>query len=79
MLKLSLKHRRNINTYLYSIKSLRNNFITVLYFYKSLNYESSSMRNDHIFFENNVIALAEKLRNRRNKKKLNKQREIIEH
>ena len=33
-----------------------------------------------IFFKNNVIAFAEKLRNRRNKKKrLNKQREIIEH
>ena len=79
MLKLSLKHRRNISTHLYSIKSLRNNFITSLYFHKPLNYELSSMRNDYIFFENNVIALAKMLRNRHNKKKLSEQREVIEH
>ena len=30
------------------------------------------MRNDYIYFENNIIALAEKLRNYYNKKKLNK-------
>ena len=68
MLKLSLKHRRNMSIHLYSIKSLRNNFITLLYFYKPLNYESSSMRNDYIFFKNNVIALAKELRNHYNKK-----------
>ena len=69
MLKLSLKHRRNMNIHLYSIKSLRNNFITSLYLHKPLNYKSNSMRNDHIFFKNNVVIPAEKLRNRRNKKK----------
>ena len=37
-----------MNIHLYSIKSLRNNFITLLYFHKFLNYESSSMRNDYI-------------------------------
>ena len=70
MLKLSLKYRRNINTYLYSIKLFQDNFATHLFFYKSLNYESSSMRNDYIFFENNVVVFAEKLRSRRNKKKI---------
>ena len=70
MLKLSLKHYRNINIHLYSIKSLRNNFITFLYFYKPLNYELSSMRNDYIFFKNNVIALAKKFYNYHNKKKI---------
>ena len=79
MLKLSLKHRHNMSIYLYSIKSFRNNFITLLYLYKSLNYKLNLIRNDYIFFENNVVAFAKKLRNRRNKKKLNKQREIIEH
>ena len=51
MLKLSQKHRRNINTHLYSIKLFQNNFITFLYLYESLNYESSSMRNDYIFLK----------------------------
>ena len=37
-----------MNIYLYLIKLLRINFITFLYFYKSLNYKSSSMRNDYI-------------------------------
>ena len=69
MLKLSLKHRRNMNIHLYSIKLLRNNFITHLFFHKSLNYESSSMRNNYIFFENNAVALAEKLHNHYNKKR----------
>ena len=49
MLKLSFKHRRNMNIHLYSIKSFRNNFITHLFLYEPLNYESSSMRNDYIF------------------------------
>ena len=71
MLKLSLKHRRNMSIHLYSIKSFRNNFIASLHLYEPLNYESSLMRNDYILFENNVIVLAEELRNRRNKKKLN--------
>ena len=70
MLKLSLKHYCNINTHLYSIKSLRNNFITLLHLYESLNYKSSLMRNDYIFFKNDVIVFAEKLRNRYNKKKI---------
>ena len=68
-----------MSIHLYLIKSFRNNFITLLHLHKSLNYESSSMRNDYILFENNVVALAEKLRNHRNKKKLNEQREVIEH
>ena len=70
MLKLSLKHRRNMNIHLYSIKLLRNNFITHLFLYKSLNYESSSMRNDYILFKNNVIVFVKKLRSRYNKKKI---------
>ena len=79
MLKLSLKYRRNMSTHSYSIKSLQNNFITLLYLYKPLNYKSNSMRNNHIFFEDNVIIFAKKLYNRRNKKRLSEQREIIEH
>ena len=54
MLKLSFKHRRNINTHLYSIKLLRDNFITLLYLYELLNYESSSMRNDCYILKNNA-------------------------
>ena len=54
MLKLSLKHRRNMNIYLYSIKLLRDNFTAFLYLYKSLNYELSSMRNDRYILKNDV-------------------------
>ena len=42
------KHRRNMNIYLNSIKLLRDNFVTLLSLYELLNYESSSMRNNHI-------------------------------
>ena len=49
MLKLSFKYRRNINIHLYLIKLFRDNFITHLFFYKFLNYELSSMRNNYIF------------------------------
>ena len=65
MLKLSLKHRRNMSIHLYSTKSLRNNFITLLFLYKPLNYKSSSMRNNYIL----KITLSPSLRNRRSKKK----------
>ena len=61
-----------MSTHLYLIKLFRNNFATLLYFHKPLNYKSSSMRNDYIF-KNNVVALAEKLRNRRNEKEKIKQ------
>ena len=61
------KHRRNMNIHLYSIKLSQNNFTTFLYLHKSLNYESSLMRND-FFFKDNIIAFAEKLRNHYNKK-----------
>ena len=70
MLKLSLKHRRNMSTHLYSIKSLQNNFTALLYLYEPLNYESNLMRNNHILFENDVVALAEEFRNRRSKKEV---------
>ena len=38
-----------MNIHLYSIKLSRDNFITLLYLYELLNYESSSMRNNYIF------------------------------
>ena len=37
-----------MSTYSYLIKLFRNNFITLLYLYKSLNYKSSLIRNNHI-------------------------------
>ena len=37
---------RNMNIYLYLIKLLRNNFITLLHLYEFLNYELSLMRNN---------------------------------
>ena len=77
LLKLS-QNRYNINIQSYSIKLSRNNFITLLHLYKSLNYESSSMRNDRYILKNNarcrlrfVIIIT--------KKKLSEQRGIIEH
>ena len=76
--KLS-RNRRNMNIHLYSIKLSRDNFITLLYLYKPLNYELSLMRNDYIL----RITLSFSLRNRRsknkNKKRLNEEREVIEH
>ena len=45
---------RNISTHLYSIKLFRNNFITFLYFYEFLNYESSLMRNNRYILKNNA-------------------------
>ena len=62
----------------YSIKLFQNNFITLLHLYEFLNYESSSMRNDYIFFKNNVIALAKKLRNKKEKIKMRNYR-ILRH
>ena len=45
---------RNINIHLYSIKLLRNNFITFSHFYKPLNYESSLMRNNYYILKNDA-------------------------
>ena len=45
---------RNINTHLYSIKLLRNNSITLLYLYESLNYKSNLMRNDYYILKNDA-------------------------
>ena len=38
-----------------------------LYLYKPLNYESSLIRNNYIFFKSDVVALAEGLRNKKKK------------
>ena len=46
--------RRNMNIYSYSTKLLRDNFITYLFFHEFLNYESSSMRNDYSYLEDNA-------------------------
>ena len=47
--KTIAKHRRNMNIHLYSTKLSQDNFTTFLHLYKSLNYESNSMRNDYSF------------------------------
>ena len=44
----------NMSTHLYSTKLLRNNYITLLYLYKSLNYESSLMRNNYYILKNDA-------------------------
>ena len=55
MLKLKLsQNRRNINTHSYLTKLPQNNFITFLYLHKSLNYESSSMRNNYYILRDNA-------------------------
>ena len=54
MLKLSLKHRRNMNIHLYSIKLFQDNFTTFLHLHESLNYELSSMRNDRYILKNDA-------------------------
>ena len=45
---------RNMGTHLYSIKLFRNNFITFLHLYESLNYESSLMRNDYYILKDDA-------------------------
>ena len=65
--------------HLYLIKLFRDNFITFLHLYESLNYESSLIRNDYYILKSDaryrsrfaIIAIK--------KKRLSEQREVIEH
>ena len=51
-----------MSIHLYSIKLFRNNFITYLFFYESLNYESNLIRNNYYILKITlVIALAPQL------------------
>ena len=70
---------RNMSTHLYLIKLLRNNFIALLYFYESLNYESSSMRNDRYILKNNARYRSRFAIIATKKKRLSEQRGVIEH
>ena len=49
-----IQNRRNMSIHLYLIKLPRNNSITFLYLYKSLNYKLNSMRNDYYILKNNA-------------------------
>ena len=50
----AVQNRRNMNIHSYSIKLPRNNFVTFLHLYGSLNYESSSMRNNRYILKDNA-------------------------